>query len=241
MTIPVVIEKLDYRDGPVVADFYQAVLRSNFGADELEDKDDLVAGMRAARAYALVARSPEGAIVGGAVSDWFAGSQVLLFSYLAVPNELRGNGIGGQLLVAAQRTWMEDLAPLLIVGEVEDPRYYQDTGFGNPIKRLALYENNGIRSLPVPYFQPALRPGASRVPHLLLMVSGGTAAPPGTERVDGAIVEHFLTEYFELCEGPPRDDDPEYHAMIEQCRQPGGLPLLLAKDLPPLSRKPGEG
>jgi predicted N-acetyltransferase YhbS len=235
MTISVTIEKLDYRDGPAVADFYQTILQPNFSADELEAQDDLVAGMQADRAYALVARAPEGVIVGGAVSDWFAGSQVLLFSYLAVPDEFRGNGIGGQLLAAAQNAWTEELAPLLIVGEVEDPRYYQDTGYGDPFRRVALYENNGIRSLPVPYFQPALRPGASRVPHLLLMVSGGTAARPGTERVDGAIVERFLTEYFELCEGPPREDDPEYYTMLEHCRQPGGLPLLRVKDLPPLS------
>jgi predicted N-acetyltransferase YhbS len=234
MTIRATITKLDYRDGPAVADFYQAVLLSNFSADELETQDSILAGLREGRTYALVARDAEGTIVGGAVGDWFAGSQVMLFSYIAVPDKFRGAGVGGQLLVAARKTWTEDLAPLLIIGEVEDPRYYQDTGFGNPLKRVALYENSGIRSLPVPYLQPALRPGASRVPHLLLMVSGGTAAQPGTGHVDGAIVERFLTEYFELCEGPPRDDDPEYHAMIERCRQPGGLPLLLVKDLPPL-------
>jgi GNAT superfamily N-acetyltransferase len=235
MMIPVTIEKLDYSDGQTVADFYQTVLQPNFSADELETQDSVVAGMQEGRTYALLARTAEGAIVGGAVGDWFAGSQVVLFSYIAVPDEFRGSGIGGQLLAAARSTWTEDLAPLLIIGEVEDPRYHQDTGRGNPVRRVAMYERSGIRSLPVPFFQPALRPGASRVPHLLLMVSGGTAARPGTERVDGAIVERFLKEYFELCEGPPRDDDPEYDAMLGHCRQPGGLPLLLVKDLPPLS------
>jgi predicted N-acetyltransferase YhbS len=230
----ITIEKLDYHDGAAVADFYQTILQPNFSADELEAEESVVAGLRAGRTYALVARGADGTIVGGAVGDWFADSQVLLFSYIAVPEKLRGTGIGGQLLLAARTSWTEELAPLLIIGEVEDPRYYQDSGFGNPLKRVALYENSGIRSLPVAYFQPALRPGASRVPHLLLMVSGGTAARPGTERVDGAIVERFLKEYFQLCEGPPRDDDPDYHAMLEQCLQPGGLPLLLVKDLPPL-------
>jgi predicted N-acetyltransferase YhbS len=235
MKLPVTVEKLDYHDGPTVTQFYQATLQPNFSADELESQDALVAGMREGRTFGLYARTAEGAIVGGAVGDWFAGSRVMLFSYVAVPDKFRGMGIGGQLLATAQRTWMEELAPLLIIGEVEDPRYYQDTGFGNPLKRVALYESNGSRSLPVPYFQPALQPGASRVPHLLLMVYDGTADGVSAGHIDGAIVERFLREYFELCEGPPRADDPEYQAMLEYCRQPGGLPLLLVKDLPPLS------
>ena len=113
------------------------------------------------------------------------------------------------------------------------PNDFKD--FPDPVRRVALYEGNGARSLPVAYFQPALRPGASRVPHLLLMVSGGSAVPPGAGRVDGTVVERFLKEYFELCEGPPRADDPEYYALLGQCRRPGGLPLLLVKDLPPLN------
>lgn len=235
MKVPVTIDKLDASDALAVADFHRVVLRANFSADELEDEDDFAAGMRAGRAFALVARTAGGVIVGGAAGDWFAGSQVMLFSYVAVPDALRGTGIGGQLLAAAARVWTEDLAPSLIIGEVEDPRYYQDTGFGDPVRRVALYEGNGARSLPVAYFQPALRPGASRVPHLLLMVSGGSAVPPGAGRVDGTVVERFLKEYFELCEGPPRADDPEYYALLGQCRRPGGLPLLLVKDLPPLN------
>jgi hypothetical protein len=194
--------------------------------------------MQEGRTYTLIARAAEGTIVGGAVGDWFAGSQVMLFSYLAVRHGFRGSGIGTQLISAARSTWMEELAPLLIVGEVEDPRYHQDAGFGNPLNRAALYERIGHRSLPIPYFQPALRPGASRVPHLLLMVSGGTAVLPGTERVDGAIVERFISEYFTLCEGPPRDDDREYHAMLEHCRQPDGLPLLLVENLPRSASRP---
>jgi GNAT superfamily N-acetyltransferase len=238
--IPVTIEQLDYRDGPVVEDFYRTVLQPNFIADELLAQDSLVTGLREGRAYALFARGADGAIVGGVVSDWFALSQVLLVSYLAVLDELRGQSIGGQLLEAAS-LWEEALSPRLMVGEVEDPRFYKDTGFGNPLRRVAFYENSGIRALPVPYSQPALRPDSRRVPHLLLMVGGGTAARPETDRMDGAIVEHFLKEYFELYEGPPRDDDPEYYAMLEHCRRPGGLPLVAVKDLPPLNRAPGEG
>jgi predicted N-acetyltransferase YhbS len=235
MTIQVTIEKLDYADGPAVTEFYETVMRPNFSADELETQDSITEGMREGRTYALIARTAPGAIVGGVVGDWFADSQVMLFSYIAVPEKLRGSGIGRQLLAAAHRIWTLELTPLLIVGEVEDPRYYQDTGFGDPVKRVALYESTGSRSLPVPYFQPALRPGTDRVPHLLLMVFGGSAHQLGSERVDGAVVERFLKAYFELCEGPPRDDDAEYHALIAACRQPGGLPLLLFKDLPPLS------
>jgi predicted N-acetyltransferase YhbS len=235
MTIQVTIEKLDYSDALAVTEFYEIVMRPNFSADELETQDSITEGMREGRTYALIARTAPGAIVGGVVGDWFADSQVMLFSYIAVPEKLRGSGIGRQLLAASHRTWTEEMAPLLIIGEVEDPRYYQDSGFGDPVKRVALYESTGSRSLPVPYFQPALRPGASRVPHLLLMVFGGSVHQPESGRVDGAVVERFLKEYFELSEGPPREDDPGYHALIAACRQPGGLPLLLVKDLPPVT------
>lgn len=235
MTIPVTIEKVDFNDGPVLADFYQTVLRSNFSVDELETEEDILEGMQEGRTFGLLARSGDGVIVGGAIGDWYSRSKVMLFSYLAVPEQLRGNGIGTQILLDAKRIWTEDLAPLLIVVEVEDPRFYTDTGFGDPLRRVALYENTGCRSLPIPYLQPALRPGTSRVPHLLLMVFGGATVPPGAERVDGTIVEDFLVEYFELCEGAPSDHDPEYQALLQRCRQPGGLPLLLVKDLPPLS------
>jgi GNAT superfamily N-acetyltransferase len=228
------VVELNYHDDRVIADFYQRILLPHFDADELETKKSITEGLRESRTVALVMRAQDGTIAGGAVCDWFPKSHVLLFSYIAVPVEYRERGIGTQLLLAVRGAWADKLGPRLIVGEVEDPRCYHDTTFGDPAKRVRLYERNGARSLPVPYFQPALRPGRQRVPHLLLMVFGGAEAPPGTLRVDGERIERFLGEYFELCEGPPHADDAEYQRMLAACRRPGGLPMLLVSELPPV-------
>jgi hypothetical protein len=166
------------------------------------------------------------------VSEWYPRSEVLLLSYIAVVAEFRGRGIGGTLLTAIPQRWAAELWPRLIVMEVENPRHYHDSTFGDPDGRVRLYERLGARCLPVPYLQPALGPAGHRVPHLLLMVLGGSQAPPGSGRVNGQTVEQFLREYFEECEGPPRPGDTELERMLAACRQDGGLPLLQASDLP---------
>jgi GNAT superfamily N-acetyltransferase len=230
---PVTVEGLGYHDDRVVSEFYRRILLPHFRADELETEESIVEGLREGGTRALVARTQEGTIVGGAVCDWFPRSCVLLFSYIAVPAEYRGNGIATQLVAAVRSAWAAELDPRLIVGEVEDPRYFHDTTFGDPGARVRLYERIGARVLPVPYFQPALRPGRHRVPHLLLMVFGGAQAPPAARQVDGQIVGRFLVEYFELCEDPLLPEDPDAERMLAACRRPGGLPMLLVSDLPP--------
>ena len=229
------ITEVNGNDADEVAAFYARVLAPNFPPDELESADDIAAGLQQGGTRALVARTLDGVIAGGAVGDWFEKSQVMLLSYLAVAAEGRGTGTGGLLMKAAMQEWGK-LSPSLLIMEVEDPRYHHsDVNFGDPVARVRFYERLGARTLPVPYFQPALGPretGARRVPHLMLMVFGGTEAPPGTQRVDGHIVEVFLTEYIEGCEGPVLPDDADAQRMLAACREPGGLPLVLVSDLP---------
>ncbi len=59
---------------------------------------------------------------------------------------------------------------------------------------------------------------------MMLMVFSGAGAPAGTQHVDGRIVEGFLTEYLEECEGSLRLDDTDAQALLTACRRPGGLP-----------------
>jgi GNAT superfamily N-acetyltransferase len=229
------ITELDGDNTDEVAAFYARVLAPNFPPDELESLENIGAGLRLGGTRALAARTPDGAIAGGAVGDWFAKSRVMLLSYLAVAAGGRGSGTGGLLMKAAAEQWGK-LGPSLMIMEVEDPRYHHsDVNFGDPVARVRFYERLGARTLPVPYFQPALGPratGARRVPHLMLMVFGGTEAPPGAQRVDGQTVEVFLTEYLEGCEGPVRPDDADAQRLLAACRAPGGLPLMLVSDLP---------
>lgn len=228
----VTIEEIDADDASEVADFYRRVLVPHFRSDELETSENIAAGLKSGGTKALAARTAEGTIVGGAVGDLFPSSRVLLLSYMAVAAECRGNGIGGLLMKALTDLWGNQLNPSAFIMEVEDPRHYHaDAAFGDPEARVRFYERLGARTLPVPYFQPALGPAGQRVPHLMLMVFGATDAPLGTQQVDGKIIEFFLTEYLEGCEGPVRSDDAAAQRMLAACRRPGGLPLLLFSEL----------
>lgn len=223
----VTVEELDAGNAREVADFYRRVLAPHFRADELETSENIAFGLKSGGTRALVARTAQGAIVGGAVGDVFARSRVLLLSYIAVAAEARGTGTGGQLMRAVTDIWGRQLSPSLFVMEVEDPRHYRDdAAFGDPEARVRFYERLGARALPIPYFQPALGPAGHRVPHLMLMVFGGADAPPGTQRVNGQVVEVFLAEYLETCEGPVSAGDAEAQRMLAACRRPDGLPLL---------------
>jgi GNAT superfamily N-acetyltransferase len=237
-TQPVIsVEPVDGQDGQEVADFYRIVLTPHFRGDELETEENIAVGLRSGGTRALVARTEDGTIVGGAVVDWFARSHVLLLSYIAVLPGLRGGGAGVKLIAAAvSGEGAAGVDPLLVVAEVEDPRHFSnDPVLGDPEARVRFYERLGARTLPVPFVQPALGAGRDRVPHLLLMVLGGSLAPRGTQRVDGETVELFLREYFEGCEGPLSPDDTSAQNLLAACRQPGGLPLLLIGDLPDLT------
>jgi GNAT superfamily N-acetyltransferase len=233
----ITVTEIDGDDADEVAEFYRRVLAPHFTPDELEGAESFADGVRHGGTNALAARTPDGTIVGGAVGDWFQESRVLLLSYLAVAVEGRGSGTGGLLMKTVIETWGGQFSPSLLIMEVEDPRHHHvDVNFGDPRARVRFYERLGARTLPVPYFQPALSsrgPDARRVPHLLLMVFGGIEAPPGTQRVDGRTVEVFLTEYLEGCEGPVRPDDHDAQRLLAACRRPGGLPLVLVSELPP--------
>jgi GNAT superfamily N-acetyltransferase len=223
----VTVDELDAGNAHEVGDFYRRVLAPHFRSDELETSENIASGLKSGGTRALVARTAQGAIVGGAVGDVFPRSGILLLSYIAVVAEARRTGIGGLLMEAVTDVWGRQLSPSLFVMEVEDPRHYQDdAAFGDPEARVRFYERLGARALPIPYFQPALGPAGHRVPHLMLMVFGGADAPPGTQRVDGRVVEVFLTEYLDTCEGPVDPDDTEAQLMLSACRRPDGLPLL---------------
>ena len=227
------IEELSPDSDSAIAEFYERVLVPHFRSAELVSSEDFSAGLKEGGTKALVARTKHGAIAGGAVGDFFPRSRVLLLSYLAVPAEGRGMGTGGLLMKAVTDVWGSQVGPSLFVMEVEDPRHYDsDHALGDPEARVRFYERLGARTVPVPYFQPALGPAGQRVPYLLLMVFGGTEAPRGTQRLDGKTVELFLTEYLEGSEGPVRPDDTEVQRLLAACRSAGGLPLLRVRDLP---------
>ena len=230
------VVQLSATDDALASEFYRSVLRPSFRDDELVDESDLLETIRAGSCHLLVARDADGTVLGGAVGDWYESSRVQLLSYLAARPGVRGRGLGTLLVRAAVDSWVELLDPLLVVGEVEDPRYYGNDGpdspYGDVVARVRFYEKLGVRLLPIPYAQPALRAGGHRVSHLLLMVFAvGSGAAVAPDRVDGGVVERFLVEYFTDMEGQV-SDDAELTRLLAACREPGGLPLLLADELP---------
>lgn len=208
--------------------FYREILQRNFRPDELIEEEKFVADLCSPEsgALAVIATSINGDLLGGFVADWYPRSRVLLLSYLAVKSELREHGLGLQLIEQAALTWIERCAPLLVVGEVEDPRHYaSDQQYGDSWARLRLYERFGAKVLPLSYFQPALAPGKSRVRHMMLMtfwLNKQAFRAPG--RVDGVIIEQFLEEYFVGCEG--QADDQEIRRLRLETHVHGGLQLV---------------
>ena len=226
MSREVKVQFLDAGSAVAFRRLYDDVLQPSFAAAELLEADTLWQDVCGGRV--LVAAAVEGDDVCGAiVADWYQQSRVLLISYLAVRPGRRAEGIGGRLITTAVARWRDLLAPLAVVAEVEDPRYFLDDRYGDAGRRLTFYDRLGARFLPVPYMQPEVRPGHGRVPHLLLMVIAwdeSACVAPG--RLDGALIDRFLGQSFEQMEGRLTPGDIELARLRDACRRPDGLPLL---------------
>jgi GNAT superfamily N-acetyltransferase len=191
---------------------YDEILASSFPPAELVARDELLDDLvrEESVSYGALALDPDGTVVGGMIGEWFPDCQVMLASYLAVRREFRGHGLGQRLIKEVLAQWSSRFAPLLVVGEVEDPRYYHESdpaGFGDASARLRLYASLGAQVLPIPYFQPSLTPLQPRVYNLLLMVfAADPSVMKGPRSVDAQVVRCFVEENIARCEGSADDD-----------------------------------
>lgn len=200
-----------------VEEFYDAVLARSFVASELVPRAELLADVSdpSGETVASLALDDAGEIVGGAVGQWFPQCRVMLTAYLAIRPGRRGGGIGGAILRAVAEDWRHRVDPLLIVGEVEDPRHHTDIGFGDPERRLKFYAAAGAKIVPVPYFQPALHADGGRVPHLFLMTFAvSDECRRGEHTIDAAPVRDFLLANLQGNEGRVDPDDPATAALL---------------------------
>jgi GNAT superfamily N-acetyltransferase len=213
---------------------YDEILARSFRPAELESRAKVLKALTGDNPVpgGLLAVNEAGLIVGAIIGDWFSDCRVMLISYLAVRPEFRGCGIGKLLLAEAFALWRKRFAPALILGEVEDPRYYREhdpTGFGDAEARLRLYGALGARILVMPYFQPALSRHQPRVYNLLLMVfQANPSVMKGDNAVDGKIVSCFVEEYIARSEGLA--DDNEANTLREALRGNSGIRLLPPAD-----------
>ncbi|HWE91660.1 MAG TPA: GNAT family N-acetyltransferase [Pseudonocardiaceae bacterium] len=210
-------------DDTVLTPFYQDILQPAFPADELISLDEFRTGYGSPSPVyhgTLALRGDEP--VGGALGEYDPGSGLMLLAYLAIREDQRGTGLGTGLLNEVLPAWRAALTPTATIAEVEDPRFYRAGPHGDPVARLRFYERLGSTVLPLPYFQPALRPDVSRVRGMFLI-----CLDPGRTGVSAAALATFMDEYVGLCEGPAaRDADPEYRAFRDQITAwPDEVPL----------------
>ncbi|MYS20016.1 N-acetyltransferase [Streptomyces sp. SID4948] len=217
-------------DHPLLDAVYDDLLVTAFPPDELITRDELRSGLAGgAMLGALVAA--DGRPMGVALGEFSAESRILLLAYMSVRGDARSGGIGGLLMDSAVRgSWQERLSPLITLAEIEHPAAHSaDAQRGDPGARLRFYARQGAKALDVPYFQPALRPGASRVPGMVLGVLATGPALAGAIAIPGEPVRTFLTEYFVTTEGK-LPDDPAGRRLFEAVEQPGGIALLPMDD-----------
>lgn len=217
-----------------LAEFYRELLQPAFRADELVSLERFLASVLApdGTGRGIVATDDGGELLGGLFVEWYPRCRVVLGSYVVVRPDRRGQGVGRELLTGALDDLGHRLRPLLVLGEVEDPRRWTDATYGDAVARLRLYASLGARIVDVPYLQPALGDDGSRVLDLLLM-----AFPPsdvaGRPRLTGEQAEAaacFVEAYFAASEGS-LSDDPELGQLLTALRAPEGVPLLDADDV----------
>jgi GNAT superfamily N-acetyltransferase len=210
-------------DDATLERFYREVMESSFRPEELTGYEATRVTYQTPLPGAqgtLVMRSGEP--VAGALGDYDAGSGIMLLAYLAVRADLRGQGIGSALLADVLPRWRERNKPVAILAEVEDPRSHEADRYGDPTARLRMYGRTGWGLLPLAYFQPALRPGGSRVRGMFLICLGAEGDRVPVDNLIG-----FMDRYMRECEGAEAaSGDAEYLAFCDHLREwPDGVPL----------------
>jgi len=217
--------------GAQLDELYRNVLLPSFPSDELTSLESLRDGVRDGSTRAVAVVDDDGRVVAGSVGEWSPSCRVMLLAYFAVTGPFRGTGIGGSLYTEAIGGWRKEYAPCLILAEVEHPGHHAGTtAHGDPGARLRFYGRLGARVLALPYFQPALGPGRSRVYGMLLLalhVDAELAGPGGPDTVAAEPLRAFLTEYWELAEGGV-GKDPATTALWQALAAEQGVPALPA-------------
>jgi GNAT superfamily N-acetyltransferase len=214
--------------GPAVDEVYREILVPCFPPAERASLEGVRHLAGAGGGLVWAAFDERDAVVGCAVGEWDAELGILLLAWLAIRPGLRGGGIGGAVLDAAQAEWVSRYRPCLVLAEVEDPaRHGDDEVYGDAVARLRFYQRRGARTLDLPYFQAGLGPGQLRVPDLLLLVlhMDERFAGPGPGTVDGTVLREYIEIYQRESEGQVATDE-QAARLFEAIDRPGGVPLL---------------
>jgi GNAT superfamily N-acetyltransferase len=219
---------VDLDGGRDLDGLYHEVLLPSFPPDQMVTLDDLRRGVRGRATEVSAVVDEHGRMLGGAVGDWSPPSRVMLLSYLAVAADRRDGGIGSLLYSGLIARWRARYHPCLILAEVESPDHHAGSqAYGDPAARLRFYQRRGARVLDLPYFQPALGAGRSRVFGVLLLalhVDPELTGVVGSDTVASEPLRIFLTDYLVAAEGGVAENAATA-ALWRALEMPGGVPL----------------
>ena len=198
-------------DDRIVHRFYERVLEPAFPPSELVGAEEFrIAWQSPLPGFHGTLVLEGGEPVAGALGEFSADTEIMLLSYLAVSDGMRGRGVGGRLLGNVLPRWREELRPVATLAEIEDPRFHRAGPHGDPVARVRFYDRLGCRLLPFPYFQPSLRSGQPRVRDMFLI-----SFDADRDRVPAEPLLRYLDGYVRECEGEDAvlHGDPEYLAL----------------------------
>lgn len=171
----------------------EEILRPSFEDDEFPDDKSLVDGFAGGQVVAVATQGSTP--LGVAVADTPNVDGIVLFSYLAASPHSRGTGVGGTLIRSMIDHWGTDDLVKLVLGEIHDPRLHAESETERPADRVRFYQRHGAEVLDVPWIQPALGAGTSRVKGMLL-VSLYRAQPFAGTVIPSDPVQRWAAEYF---------------------------------------------
>jgi GNAT superfamily N-acetyltransferase len=198
----------------LLREFHDEILLRSFPPEEYIPATTINPG----DGLAVIARTSDGLVVGGALGEIYPACDSLLLGYLAVRPGLRRAGIGSRVLAAAQHQWLTRLPAMFL--ELDDPRHHgPHADYGDAAARLRFYGRFGVRLLVMPYFQPRLSSELPRAYHMFLAVlpREGAVLP---DKMPAQHVGAFLREYFEVCEGSGTHADAEVRWLLDVARGP---------------------
>lgn len=191
--------------GRLLDDVYEDLLKPAFPPGELDTIDVTREGLAAtgsSEVLGLCAVEDDDRPVSVILGYPYLGSKVLLIGYVATRADQRRKHLGETMLGEVRRRWFESGRFTLVVGEVEDPRFYPPAA-SDPEDRVKFYARHDAEFVVGPYFQPRVRPEENRVYDLLLMVlhaDPSALEQPGRKVRSSQLIE-FFHEYFAACEG----------------------------------------
>lgn len=204
---------LSWKDILLLRRFEFSIYRPSFpDKNERESFSDIIPRIRHSDpnvhpyTYCVLAME-EGVIQGGLIADWYPGCNALELIYIAVSPDSRGKGVGSGLLKEGIRLIKDTVRKEEggkienIFLEVERPLRNARGKEINPVSRVAFWEKQGARHIPIQYTQPPLSQGKAPATNLMLL-SFPAEEGKSCDKLDAGKLMVFLKEFYRWLDAP---------------------------------------